>query len=166
MRYLRPLIVLVALSSASASLAQSDTYTSEDEALLQQCFAGVAEAGEVDAGGGVSLLDCIGAASNVCQEEDPSTQGIVACNSREQSWWDEQLNDHYATLKAGLQADIFGSLQKAQRAWLAYRDANCDYQYQLWGDGTMRQVIGSYCWMEMTAQRAIDLSYDLDAISL
>jgi len=157
-------ICAISLCLATAARAQDNSFTPEDEVLLQQCFEAVRDTLDAEPDTTTSLRDCIGAASNVCQEDDPSTHGIVACSGREQSWWDQQLNFYYAELKSGLPPDVFDSLRTAQRSWIAYRDARCDYEYRLWGEGTMRQIIGAYCWMEMTAERAIDLSGDLESI--
>jgi len=48
-------------------------------------------------------------------------------------------------------------LRDAQRAWIAYRDANCAMEYGLWGAGSMRQIAGADCQMRMTAERMLEL---------
>ena len=160
---LRTLMLLAALSLPGTAQAQSASYTGEDDAVMLQCFAQVDEAAEVDAGGGASQRDCIAAASNACREDKSSIEVAALCNAREQAWWDAQMNDYLARLAAGLAPETADRLRKTQNAWLDYRDARCDYDEILWGEGT-QQITGSFCSMKLTAERAIDLSFDLDAI--
>ena len=146
-------------------MAQETAYTSEDETALQQCVETVNDINSAgEEGESASLTECIGIASNTCQDapDGASTQGIVACNQREQSWWDMQLNLYYDELKADLESDVFDSLQQAQRAWLTYRDAKCTFVYELWRDGSIRSVVQSSCMLDTTATRAIELGEALD----
>jgi uncharacterized protein YecT (DUF1311 family) len=164
MTILRALTLLVVLSLPAVVEAQSDSFTAEDDALMQQCFAQVADAAEVDAGGGASLSDCIGAASNVCKQADFSAEAAAICNAREQAWWDALLTRYYTTLSTGLPAPTAQSLRKAQDAWLDYRDARCDYGEILWGTDGDLPITSTFCWLMLTAERVIDLSYDLSAV--
>lgn len=50
-------------------------------------------------------------------------------------------------------ADIKDSLVKGQRAWLKYRDANCEAYYTLFSGGTSRNVDRTQCLTEMTNTR-------------
>jgi uncharacterized protein YecT (DUF1311 family) len=47
------------------------------------------------------------------------------------------------------------ALVRAQRAWLKYRDDNCEW-YET-GEGTIRRLWGSECMRSMTAARALEL---------
>ena len=49
------------------------------------------------------------------------------------------------------------SLRAAQRAWIAFRDAECGLEYALWGSGSMRNIAGTDCLMHMAAERTIEL---------
>ncbi|WP_223295267.1 lysozyme inhibitor LprI family protein [Allochromatium vinosum] len=62
----------------------------------------------MDQAGGVTveMLDCIG--------EELNTQ-------------DARLNGAYQKLRAQLSAERRKALQSAQRLWIQYRDANCDF---------------------------------------
>lgn len=60
------------------------------------------------------------------------TQGeITACAEREARAADGRLNRAYEDLLRYLDASQTRRLQAAQRAWLAYRDADCGF----WGEG-------------------------------
>lgn len=166
MTLLRTLTLFAALTIPGVTQAQTGSFTSEDEALMLQCFAAVADAAEVDAGGGASLDDCIGAASNECKQADPSPSAETAavCNQREQWWWEALLDQHLDTLTGGLPEPTADSLRKTQNAWLDYRDARCDYGELLWSTGSTLPITGTFCWLILTAERAIDLSFDLSAV--
>jgi len=118
-------------------------------------------------------MDCVGDAASLCmdiEEGGHSTLGMMSCLLKERDVWDEQLNEAY-----GLARDTARFLDKedleffpefavrdtqvrdAQRAWIAYRDAKCDMEYGLWGSGSMRQIIGADCLMQMTARRTLEL---------
>jgi len=47
-------------------------------------------------------------------------------------------------------------LQEAQRAWIKYRDTNCDFYYDPDG-GTLARVNANSCMMTSTADRAREL---------
>jgi len=141
------------------------SFTPDDETAMQQCFEAARDiAANGDDTAGTSQADCIAVASNACQGEPggSSTPGITDCNNREASWWDAQLNFYYEELKAKLEPDVFDSLKTAQRAWLAYREATCNFSYELWRDGTIRSVAYSSCMLEETARRSIALGEALN----
>jgi len=48
-------------------------------------------------------------------------------------------------------------LRKAQRAWLAFRDANCAYEYQLYYGGSHASLAYSLCKVAMTKARVAAL---------
>ncbi len=115
---------------------------------------------------------CIGTIANPCQDAPggASTIGIDTCLGRETAAWDTLLNESYKVAVASakttderLASDgiyepgVAAALVKAQRAWIAYRDAECDRRYELFKEGTIRTNIASDCVLELTAQRAIEL---------
>jgi uncharacterized protein YecT (DUF1311 family) len=155
---------LLAFALAVPAHAQEPAYTNDDEMALQQCVEAVNDTNSMENTDTVSLHDCIGAATGICQEVPggDSTQGMAQCNRREQAWWDMMLNSYYADLQGKLEPKVLDSLKLAQRAWIKYRDAKCQFAYDLWADGTISSVVLSYCLMETTATRAIELG---DALS-
>lgn len=156
-RILAPL--LTALALASPVDAQDVTFTAKDDAVLTACLDAVnASEGETAA------AECIGIVAGPCQDEPEgwTTVGMVNCLERETAWWDARLNENYAAVLETLDDERTASLRKAQRAWLAFRDAECGFQYDYWREGTIRSVFGSSCMLELTARRAIDISHFLD----
>ncbi|MCD7060738.1 lysozyme inhibitor LprI family protein [Pelagibacterium xiamenense] len=153
---MRRFVTLAILAACTMPAAAQETgFTPEDDKMLTEC---VENAG---ASGGESLAaTCIGTVSELCQEtpEGSTTIGIVECAARETSWWDKRLNDTYAAVLETLDADRTQSLRDAQRAWIAFRDAECAFAYDYWRDGTIRSVFGASCMLDLTARRAIDLS--------
>lgn len=133
--------------------------------LLEQCY------GEAD--GAAARKLCIGVLSGACiREEDggESTLGMSQCNYSEARFWDGLLNDEYRQTMAWAKsmdadeavyfpeyANLAKSLRAAQRAWIAFRDAECELEYAVWGSGSMRNIAGSGCIMRLTAERTIAL---------
>lgn len=119
---------------------------------------------------GVFFPDCLGAASNQCQNQPggETTIGTTECIMSEYAAWDVLLNEAYQALRAEWRSregglgelsgeELNASLRDAQRAWIAFRDAECGLQYDRYRGGTIRSVVGANCLMVMTAQRAITL---------
>mgnify|MGYP002622176764 CR=1 FL=1 len=118
--------------------------------------------------------DCIGTAANACMEETEggyTTPGMAGCLDAEREYWDGELNAAYGELRARAQqfdADppIEGlpprpssvdALRDMQRAWIAFRDAECGFRYTYWREGTIRSLFFGSCMLDLTARRAIDL---------
>ena len=76
-----------------------------------------------------------------------NTMTSVSCQIREQKIWDDYLNDW---------------LKSAQRAWIQYRDAKCDYWEKRYEGGTFASVAAGNCMRVTTGQRAIELRVILD----
>lgn len=107
-------------------------------------------------------------------ESDPAqtqtTFGMMSCFLGERDAWDVLLNQEYQNARAfaqGLDAqskELFpeyavrdDQVLAAQRAWVAFRDANCAMSHGLWGGGSMRQIAGAQCLMRMTAEQTLAL---------
>lgn len=115
---------------------------------------------------------CIGILSNICMEQ-PDGQtifGMTQCAIAEAQAWDVLLNAEYQAARKTTDALDKGEtaafqnfavrgeqLITAQRAWLAFRDANCLAAYGIYGSGSMRQIAGSQCRLNMTARRTLEL---------
>jgi uncharacterized protein YecT (DUF1311 family) len=88
-------------------------------------------------------------------ECDGGTHEMVKCLSDATAKWDKRLNEAYReTLKEGPREQR-EQLRKAQRLWLQYRDANCDY-YGL-SEGSIAHVLAATCLLDMTKARAKEL---------
>ena len=148
------ILVVLAGPSAAQDVPKVDT------ALVESCFA--------NAGPGEYAPQCLGAASNQCQQQGySSTLGITGCINAEVDAWDTILNREYKAIRADFSRlanaasdtaiDLNAQLLTAQRAWIAYRDAECMLAYARWQDGSLRGIVHANCMMGMTAHRAIEL---------
>lgn len=104
--------------------------------------------------------NCVGAAARQCFEEPNgfTTLGTTECYLREETWWDKQLNENYADLRIRLSSELFDALKEVQVAWIAYRDAKCEFAYKFYAEGSIRHILLSNCKLHTTAERANDLS--------
>jgi uncharacterized protein YecT (DUF1311 family) len=122
---------------------------------------------------------CVGSDALACMQAGPegqTTVGMMECYMAETAAWDAELNAVYGSLLALAEAmaeayppegeaaagdPAAGGhpalLRDAQRAWIAFRDADCAEAAGYWGDGTMRLVAGAECMMERTAGRTLEL---------
>ena len=107
------------------------TATADDNGLSKQFSACMDKSGGVTA----DVLDCIGA---------------------ETKRQDSRLNKVYKEVMAQLSPARNKELQAAQRAWIKFRDANCNFYADPEG-GTMATVSSNDCFMSATASRAKEL---------
>lgn len=91
-----------------------------------------------------------------CMKGAMTTVAMHECSEAEWKRQDDRLNQNYKKAMSGLGEQQKGTLRDAQRKWVAYRDANCEMYYSLTG-GTMDQLNGSGCRVDMTRQRADEL---------
>lgn len=116
---------------------------------------------------------CIGEGAATCMDSEAdgyTTFGMAACTQAETQTWDDLLNSEYAGLRDRARAMDAGetnpdyavradALLTAQRAWIAFRDADCALAYTEFGGGSMRRLSASGCHLQMTAERTIDLHF-------
>ena len=112
---------------------------------------------------GAMLLALCGSASAAenaalkkCMDSANTTVDMVNCNAKEAKVQDERLNKAYKTALAAQEGDRKDKLQDVQRLWIKYRDANCGFAGSATG-GTIDQVNGSGCLLDMTQTRAQEL---------
>lgn len=82
---------------------------------------------------------------------------MVECITEEHARWDKMLNDDYRKLMGSLDADAKAALKDAQKAWLAFREKECQFAYVSNGGGTLSRMAANDCMMQMTAERATAL---------
>ncbi|MCF6302165.1 MAG: DUF1311 domain-containing protein [Devosiaceae bacterium] len=147
--------------SIQSPLAQMGTFGPGDDKILSNCLA---EVQKIANRSQTQRSDCVGLAVQVCAQEPDgeTTLGTTQCYQRENSWWDAQLNADYNTLKRSLSPELFETLRQAQIAWIDYRDAKCDFAYQIFEEGTIRHILFSNCMMRTTAGRSIELKQILN----
>ena len=115
---------------------------------------------------------CIGKASDKCQQGDDggTTVGMGSCLRGEMDQWDGHLNAAYDAVlvqSEAVDAEMkeLGSapapqapaLHEMRRAWIAFRDAACNYEASRWGGGSGAGPAATACAMELTARQAIRL---------
>lgn len=119
------------LLAVMAFCCLAQTAAADDTGLSKQFSTCMDKSGGVT----VDMLDCIGA---------------------ETKRQDVRLNKAYKEVMPQLSPARKKQLQDAQRAWIKYRDANCNFYADPDG-GTMATVSSSYCFMSATASRAKEL---------
>ena len=100
--------------------------------------------------------DCIDKSGGV-------TPDMFECNGKELDRQDARLNNTYKKLMSKLSPDRKKALLKAQRAWVKFREANCDYWFDPHG-GTAARMNASGCLLTMTATRAKELEGMLEGL--
>lgn len=85
-----------------------------------------------------------------------STAGMVQCAGAELEVQDRALNAAYRDLISDMNARQKANLLKAQRAWIAFRDADCQARYDPdWG--TISTINANMCMLRRTVERTIEL---------
>ncbi len=99
-------------------------------------------------------------------DKDPSTYGMMDAIKKGTELWDAQMNQVYAKLLKKLPEAERASLQKSQRAWLAYRDANSDLVATVYGhaEGTMYRPMAANELLELVKARTLLLRGYLDLL--
>lgn len=100
----------------------------------------------------------LSASYDACMDKSGGvTAEMHACIAAEHTRQDQQLNRNYQVLMAELTPARKKQLQTAQRLWLQYRDANCQFYADPDG-GTAAGVAAADCVLQMTAHRARELA--------
>ncbi|MGZ8221225.1 MAG: lysozyme inhibitor LprI family protein [Methylobacter sp.] len=84
------------------------------------------------------------------------TSSMVECMNAETERQDVRLNKAYKDIMVGLSAGRKKQLQEAQRLWIKYRKANCDFYYDPDG-GSIARINANDCFLSATALRAKEL---------
>ncbi len=84
-----------------------------------------------------------------------TTVYIVECLGEIYEEQDARLNTAYRAAIEPLEGDRRTQLRDAQRAWVAFRDANCMFYRS--GEGTIAAIEGNSCMVEVTRSRADEL---------
>jgi len=70
---------------------------------------------------------------------------------------DRDLNALYTSVKGKLNPAAIAKLQEAQRAWIRYRDANCEAEAGLYEGGSIQPAVRSGCLGRVTRARVAEL---------
>ena len=117
-------------------------------------------------GEGSEVKDPIDIAMDAAMDRNGSTAGMCEAFAAAHEKWEERLNAAWAKLKKKMPADEFAELQKAQRAWIAYRDLQIKSYEATYAkmDGTMWIPISVSAVMSLTKERAQDLEGFLELL--
>jgi uncharacterized protein YecT (DUF1311 family) len=89
---------------------------------------------------------------------NPQTQTeINICAGIEYQNADKKLNQVYQQLIPKLSASRRQKLILAQRAWITFRDANCEFERSQLEGGTIASAIQAACMAELTKTRTAQL---------
>jgi uncharacterized protein YecT (DUF1311 family) len=88
-------------------------------------------------------------------------QEMNRCAAEEYKKADAELNKVYQQLLPKLEAAHKEKLKLAQRAWLTFRDAHCEYEAFIFDGGTMQPLIQYSCLEAMTRERTKQLRASL-----
>lgn len=93
----------------------------------------------------------------LASEAGATTMGQIQCVGDELKVQDARLNRNYAKAMKDLTPEQQAKLRTAQRAWLAFKDADCrSLQDDAWG--TLSRVSANMCVLERTTERADELA--------
>jgi uncharacterized protein YecT (DUF1311 family) len=82
------------------------------------------------------------------------TSEMLDCIGAEMKRQDAQLNENYKTLMSKVSKKRKGELQEAQRAWIKFRELNCNFYAD---EGSIAQVAVNDCYLDATTDRAKEL---------
>lgn len=85
------------------------------------------------------------------------TSEMLNCISDEMNRQDARLNENYKGLLSKLAKKRMGELQEAQRAWIKFRQLNCNLYGSAYEGGSLAQVAVNDCVLEATTDRASEL---------
>ncbi|QYX55640.1 DUF1311 domain-containing protein [Roseovarius sp. SCSIO 43702] len=113
--------------------------------------------------------ECIGIAAEQCMKARGYATAVMGgCAHAEYEYWDQRLNVAYKAARAKakrmdtaneelVRGSLVTALRDMQRAWIAYRDATCDFERLQWGGGTGGGPATASCLMRETAEQFFDL---------
>jgi uncharacterized protein YecT (DUF1311 family) len=84
------------------------------------------------------------------------------CSAREYRAADQKLNKLYADLSSKLEPERLAKLKETQRAWIKFRDADCEFQAYLNKGGTIYPVVYNGCLTDNANNRIKQLEQMLN----
>lgn len=107
-----------------------------------------------------ALLAALGPACLAAQQEEAfcpegRTQlDMNACAAEELAQADSLLNENYQALLRTLEPERVQALREAQRAWIRFRDAECEFQVSEVAGGSIAPSVHALCLAHLSEQRA------------
>ncbi len=93
---------------------------------------------------------------NCMDQSGGVTVNMLNCIGEELASQDARLNGAYKKLRSQLTPTRKQALLTAQRLWIQYRDANCNFYADPEG-GTLANLLANECVLRETAERAKEL---------
>ena len=90
-------------------------------------------------------------------KDSVSTKDMQDCLDAEWKKSDTELNHAYQDAMKKLKPDAVDVLKRAQRAWVTYRDAQCEAEYKVWQGGTAAGVAMTQCKVTLTERRTKEI---------
>jgi len=117
--------------------------------------------------GSVCLFAVVAHPQNEQQEEDKcccTTYDTGQCLIKVSKKVDAELNATYQSCieRWTQDSNSVDALRKAERAWMAYRDANCGAERATYGFGSMGPNIGAFCRIRLTRERIDEIREGLN----
>lgn len=93
------------------------------------------------------------------QSCDGTTRDVETCLGREIERSDAELNRYYAAAVKRLtdtgQTAALARLRASERAWIRYRNAECDAVWEYWSKGSIRGTFSADCRIRLTRDRTM-----------
>jgi len=89
-----------------------------------------------------------------------------ACAANEYQRDDAKLNEYYKELAEKLGPSEKERLKAAQRAWIKFRDLQCEFEASRYEGGSIQPLVRSSCLAQVTKQRNEDLRRMIEGASL
>jgi uncharacterized protein YecT (DUF1311 family) len=142
------LLAGLAVTAASSAQAQTRKATAQETKLIRDCVAQKSQNGKGE--------QCIGLVASRCLKKPGGDANLnrADCYRIEQETWDGLLNETYKALQGDLDEDQKTKARDMQRAWIAARDATCEfYHHKI--QGSMSVPMTASCLLTETARRAL-----------
>ncbi|HEX4408374.1 MAG TPA: lysozyme inhibitor LprI family protein [Xanthobacteraceae bacterium] len=153
---MRWLLVAFALACAIGNAqAQTRKPTAKETAAIRDCATKYRD--DLEMGERQCLFNLV-ATPCTKTKEGASDNGTSDCYRLETAIWDDLLNANFKALLDTLDAQQTEKARAMQRAWVAYRDATCNFYWDKI-QGTMAGPMLSACVARETARRAMLLDF-------
>jgi uncharacterized protein YecT (DUF1311 family) len=96
-----------------------------------------------------------------CKSPDLNQIDLDNCAGQDFTASDAKLNALYKTLMSKYDAPNQAKLRTAEKAWLIYRDAECDYETNGTAGGTINPMMDTMCRTTKTDARIKELTAQL-----
>ena len=90
-------------------------------------------------------------------EKPASTAEMANCTKKEGKAEDKKLDAYYQLISKRLEGNELTALQKAQNAWIKYRELNCTAELALYEGGTAGSYNYNSCMGDMAQRRLREL---------